>query len=86
MIVGFEESAFLVKEPVGEVRLAIVRRGDLSQPISLVCFTRQLTAIEDKDYVARHSLELSRIHFGPGEKVKLRPISCSFQIISYLFI
>ena len=51
------------------VSVPILRTGDLSLPFSVICHTRQLTAIENKDYLARPSLEQSRIYFNPGEKV-----------------
>jgi Cys-tRNA(Pro) deacylase len=49
-----------------------VRAGDLSQPFSLICFTKAQTAIEGKDYVARapHS-DKSRISFESGDRVPM---------------
>ena len=61
----------------GNLSIPIIRKGDLSQAFSLICFTRQLTAIEDKDYVGRYTMEQSRITFAPGEKVK----NCTIEIL-----
>jgi hypothetical protein len=56
----------------------IVRTGDLSKPFSLICYTRQQTAIEHKDYMGRDSFEQSRIYFEAGERVK----NCSVEIFN----
>ena len=67
-----------VSEPDQIVKIPIVRHGDLSQAFSVICHTRQMTAIDDKDYVGKYSLEQSRIHFQPGERVK----DCIVEIIN----
>lgn len=64
-----------VNEPAKRVHVPIIRNGDLYKPFSVICYTRQLTAIENKDYIGRYSLEQSRIYFEPGEKVKLNQIN-----------
>lgn len=67
--VGFNLTSIIVSEPSKRVSVPIVRYGDLYKPFSVICYTRQLTAIENKDYIGRYSLEQSRIYFEPGEKV-----------------
>jgi hypothetical protein len=63
---------------VGSISIPIVRSGDLSQSFSLICHTRQQTAIEDIDYTGRYTLEQSRNYFEAGEKSK----ECTIQIIN----
>lgn len=75
--VGFEQAFLSVQEPDKSVRIPIVRNGDISKPFSVICHTRHLTAIEDKDFIGRYSLEQSRIYFNPGERVKY----CTVEII-----
>ena len=58
--------------------MPIIRKGDLSKAFSLICYTRQLTAIEDKDYIGRYTMEQSRIQFAPGEKIK----NCTIEIVN----
>ena len=69
---GFNSTAVIVKETSGSVSIPIVRQGDVSQPFSVICHTKSLTAIEDVDYVGRYTLEQSRIYFEAGEKVKFK--------------
>ena len=75
--VGFEQAFLSVQEPDKRVRIPIIRNGDVSKPFSVICHTRHLTAIEDKDFIGRYSLEKSRIHFNPGERLKY----CTVEII-----
>jgi extracelluar matrix protein FRAS1 len=67
-----------VSEPTKRLNVPIIRNGDLYKPFSVICYTRQLTAIENKDYIGRYSLEQSRIYFESGEKVK----NCTVEIIN----
>lgn len=67
--VGFNQTNVYINETAKQVKVPIVRSGDLSKVFSLICYTRQQTAIEDKDYISRGSFEQSRIHFESGEKV-----------------
>jgi extracelluar matrix protein FRAS1 len=54
-----------------------VRDGNLNEAFSVVCYTRDLTATEDRDYVSRSSLEKSRIYFEKGESKK----ECLIEIL-----
>lgn len=69
IIVGFNQTTLFVNETTKNLNVLIVRSGDLSKPFSLICYTRQQTAIENKDYVGRESFEQSRIYFEAGERV-----------------
>lgn len=75
--IGFNQTSFIANESIGKIAVPIIRNGDLSQFVSVICYTRQLTAIEDSDYIGRYSLEQSRINFSPGEKIK----DCVIDII-----
>jgi hypothetical protein len=72
--VGFNQSLMIVNETMKIIKVPIVRTGDLSQSFSLICFTKQLTAIDDKDFISRSPLEQSRIFFESGDRVKMCPI------------
>ncbi len=76
--VGFQASSISVKEPDQVLRVPIIRTGDVSHPFSVICHTRHLTAINEKDFIGRYSLEESRIYFKPGERVK----DCVVEIIN----
>lgn len=76
--VGFNQSSMIVNETMKIIKVPIVRTGDVSQSFSLICFTKQLTAIDDKDFVSRSPLEQSRIYFDSGDRVKM----CSIEIIN----
>ncbi len=76
--VGFEKSSMTVSEPDQFINIPVVRRGDVSQPFSVICHTRHLTAINEKDFVGRYSLERSRIYFNAGDRVK----DCTVEIIN----
>lgn len=67
--VGFNQTHIFVNETNKFIQVPIIRTGDLSKQFSLICYTRQQTAIEDKDYIGRGSFEQSRIYFESGDKV-----------------
>ncbi|CAF0709362.1 unnamed protein product [Brachionus calyciflorus] len=77
-LVGFNQTSILVNETSKIVHIPIIRSGDLSQSFSLICYTRQQTAIEGQDYLPRDSFEHSRIYFEPGDRVK----TCSVEILN----
>lgn len=76
--VGFDKTFMSVKEPDQLIKIPIIRHGDVSQPFSVICHTRHLTAINEKDFIGRYSLEESRIFFQAGERVK----DCTVEIIN----
>lgn len=76
--VGFEKTAMTVNEPDQLIHIPIIRNGDVSQPFSVICHTRHLTAINEKDFIGRYSLEKSRIYFNAGDRVK----DCTVEIIN----
>ena len=65
----FQQDSYLVDEQNKTVNATILRLGDLTLPVSVVCFTRQVTAIVNVDYVERANTNESRIHFEPGDRV-----------------
>lgn len=77
-LVGFNQSSITINETSKEVNVSIIRTGDLSKSFSLICFTKQQTAMDGQDYVLRDNFEQSRIFFEPGEKVK----TCSVEILN----
>ncbi len=76
--VAFQTSSMTVQEPDGVLRVPIVRSGDVSHGFSVICYTRHLTAISEKDFIGRYSLDESRVYFKPGERVK----DCVVEIIN----
>jgi hypothetical protein len=76
--VGFEQTTYVINEPEQLIKIPIVRTGDLSQSFSVMCHTRPMTAIDEKDYIGKYSLEQSRIYFGPGERQK----ECLIEIVN----
>lgn len=77
-IVGFNQSSMAINETNRLVQIPIIRTGDLSNSFSLICYTKQQTAIEGQDYIGRDNFEQSRIYFESGEKEK----PCSIEIIN----
>lgn len=76
-LVGFNQSSLVVNETARIASVPIVRIGDLSSSFSVICVTRPMTAIENKDYIGRGSFEQFRIYFEPGERVKY----CDVELI-----
>ncbi|XP_069123568.1 extracellular matrix organizing protein FRAS1-like [Argopecten irradians] len=66
-----------VSESSGQVSVAVVRTGDLSYESSVICYTRQNTALVSQDYVERPLNEESRLYFLPGEQMQ----SCVVGIV-----
>jgi hypothetical protein len=76
--IGFNYTHLQVNETQKEVNLPIVRIGDLSQKISIICYTQQQTATEGKDYIGRSSIDsTSIVHFNQGDRVK----HCTIRLI-----
>lgn len=69
----FTYTEMVVKESERVVEVPIRRLGDCSQNSSVICYTRQNTAVVMMDYTERPLTEASRVVFLPGEKV-----SCDF--------
>lgn len=70
----------VVKESERMVEVPIRRLGDCSQNSSVICYTRQNTAVVMMDYTERPLTEASRVMFLPGEKV-----SCGFITYMYMY-
>ena len=74
--VEFRDAETRVTESDGEVSALVIRKGDLNQPTSVRCYTRQIDAAVGQDYIERPNTDESLIHFAPGQtaapcKVKL---------------
>lgn len=65
----FTYTEMVVKESERMVEVPIRRLGDCSQNSSVICYTRQNTAVVMMDYTERPLTEASRVMFLPGEKV-----------------
>ncbi len=74
VLVGFNQSSLTVNETQRVLNVPVIRGGDLTVAFSVICHTRQLTAIENKDYMGRGSFEQSRIYFESDERVKYCPV------------
>ena len=75
-LVEFRDAETRVTESDGEVSALVIRKGDLNQPTSVRCYTRQIDAAVGQDYIERPNTDESLIHFAPGQtaapcKVKL---------------
>lgn len=64
----------VVKESEKMVHIPIRRLGDSSEISSVICYTRQNTAVVMMDYDERPLSEVSRVVFLPGEKVNIHCI------------
>ena len=80
--VGFEAPEYDFKESAGTVKIPLVREGDLSQEVSVICYTRQDTARVVKDFNERPKTVESQISFKRFEKIKYCEVYkiCSFNI------
>lgn len=65
----FVDSGVTVEENKGVVSLQIRRSGDTSGEASIICFTRQDTAVVDDDFTERSFTETSRLVFAAGQTV-----------------
>ncbi|XP_033757797.1 extracellular matrix protein FRAS1-like [Pecten maximus] len=73
----FSKDNQTISESSGQVSVAVVRSGDLSFESSVICYTRQNTALVSEDYIERPLNEESRLFFLPGEKMQ----SCVVGIV-----
>lgn len=74
----FTYTEMVVKESERVVEVPIRRLGDCSQNSSVICYTRQNTAVVMMDYTERPLTEASRVVFLPGEKV-------AYGFITYMY-
>jgi len=65
----FLDSSVEVEENSDVVKLPIQRVGDVSSRASVICYTRQNTALVEEDFVERPRTEMSRIVFEEGQRV-----------------
>nr|CAB3247083.1 extracellular matrix protein FRAS1 [Phallusia mammillata] len=63
----FVDSSVTVEESEGVVSLPILRSGDTSGEASVICFTRQDTAVVEEDFTERSFTETSRLVFVAGQ-------------------
>lgn len=54
-LLSFETAKFTINEDSGNLSISIVRSGDISCPVSVICYTRQQTAGAVIDFVERVS-------------------------------
>lgn len=66
---SFQENSYKVDESKHIFGVPIYRSGDTSFESSVICYTRQKTALVMVDYIERIMSEESRIIFKAGEKV-----------------
>ena len=64
----FSEAELEVNEADGNVSIAIIRSGDLSQPATVRCYTRQSSAQVMMDFKERPNTNLSIIRFESGKE------------------
>nr|XP_026692904.1 extracellular matrix protein FRAS1 isoform X2 [Ciona intestinalis] len=76
-LMQFIESSVEVEETSGVVSVKIQRTGDISSGTSVICYTRQSTAVVEEDFVERSLTETSRVYFNPGQTVAF----CNVTII-----
>lgn len=74
----FTYTEMVVKESERVVEVPIRRLGDCTQNSSVICYTRQNTAVVMMDYTERPLTEASRVVFLPGEKV-------AYGFITYMY-
>lgn len=55
-VMSFETAKYTVKEDGKKLSLSIVRTGDVSCTVSVICYTRQQTATVMADFLERVSL------------------------------
>lgn len=87
-IVGFEEKAVTVEETAGVLTIPVKRWGDLSDALSVRCYTRSRSAKGGSDYVERAAdSEDSVVEFSSGEfgsLMKFRGTTAKVQILDYM--
>ena len=66
---SFREEVYKVDESKQIYDVPVYRTGDTSFESSVICYTRQNTAVVMVDYIERILSEESRIVFKAGEKV-----------------
>ncbi|XP_013794564.2 extracellular matrix protein FRAS1-like [Limulus polyphemus] len=69
-VIQFKVEKLVIKESSGIVQVPVVRTGDLSSKLSVLCYTLQKTAYVREDFEERPKSDLSKITFFPGEKSK----------------
>ena len=75
--VQFKATSYQVKESDGAMDAILVRSGDLSQRTTVTCYTRQDSALVEKDFLERPRTMQSQVTFESGESSK----TCSVVII-----
>ena len=77
-LVEFEEKTLTIQENDGMLSVAVKRRGDMSEGLSVRCYTRSRSAKGDADYVERPAdSDHSLIEFNPGMFVNDCQHSCT---------
>ena len=54
-LLSFETAKYTINEDSGNLSISIVRTGDISCPVSVICYTRQQSAGVMIDYIERVS-------------------------------
>lgn len=65
-VVQFNKTVYFVAEDEQAVGIPIIRDGDITEPSTVTCFTKQLTAVASQDFKVREDNEESVIHFKAG--------------------
>jgi len=68
--IGFEKKNYAFKETDGIVQIPLVREGDISQEVYVICYTRQGSASVVDDFAERPKTYSSLVKFKRNEKVK----------------
>lgn len=66
-VVQFNDTLFNVTEEEKVVDIPVIRKGDITKPSTVVCYTKQLTAISNQDFKERKEDAESTIHFEAGK-------------------
>lgn len=68
-VVKFKHTTQSVTEKSGLASISVIRDGDIKNPATVICYTKQLTALENQDFKPRRVTDESVVSFEAGVNV-----------------